>query len=33
MYDHPVEHATERTFDWVREQMVKENERKVKKEL
>ncbi|CAE6448784.1 unnamed protein product [Rhizoctonia solani] len=33
MYDHPVEHATERTFDWIREQIVKENERKAKKEL
>ncbi|KAH7343844.1 mitochondrial 18 KDa protein-domain-containing protein [Rhizoctonia solani] len=33
MYDHPVEHATERTFDWIREQIVKENERRAKKEL
>ncbi|GAB1520102.1 hypothetical protein RhiTH_003175 [Rhizoctonia solani] len=33
MYDHPVEHATERIFDWVREQMIKENERKANKEL
>ncbi|KAF8709295.1 Alpha beta-hydrolase, partial [Rhizoctonia solani] len=33
MYDHPVEHATERIFDWVREQMIRENERKANKEL
>ncbi|KAG8715428.1 hypothetical protein FRC11_004207 [Ceratobasidium sp. 423] len=33
MYDHPVEHATERTFDWIREQIIKENENKAKKEL
>ncbi|CAE6391667.1 unnamed protein product [Rhizoctonia solani] len=33
MYDHPVEHATDRVFDWIREQIIKENERKAKKEL
>ncbi|KAG9124764.1 hypothetical protein FRC07_010306 [Ceratobasidium sp. 392] len=33
MFDHPVEHATETAFDWVREQMIKENARKAKKEL
>ncbi|KAB5595566.1 Abhydrolase domain-containing protein [Ceratobasidium theobromae] len=33
MYDHPVEHATQSTFDWVREQMIKENQRKAKKDL
>ncbi|CAE6522921.1 unnamed protein product [Rhizoctonia solani] len=33
MYDHPVEHATERTFDWIREQIIKENEKRAKKEL
>ncbi|KAG8708844.1 hypothetical protein FRC09_001000 [Ceratobasidium sp. 395] len=33
MFDHPVEHATDSAFDWVREQMIKENARKAKKEL
>ncbi|KAG9103202.1 hypothetical protein FRC06_011791 [Ceratobasidium sp. 370] len=33
IFDHPVEHATDRVFDWVSEQMIKENARKTKKEL
>ncbi|QRV87601.1 hypothetical protein RhiJN_15619 [Ceratobasidium sp. AG-Ba] len=33
MFDHPVEHATESAFNWVKEQMIKENARKEKKEL
>ncbi|KAG8702038.1 hypothetical protein FRC08_003736 [Ceratobasidium sp. 394] len=33
IFDHPVEHATDRIFSWVSEQMIKENARKAKKEL
>lgn len=33
IFDHPVEHATDKAFDWVSEQMIRENERKAKKDL
>jgi hypothetical protein len=33
MYDHPVEHATDRVFDWIREQVIKENQRKAERDL
>ncbi|KAF8607642.1 hypothetical protein BDV93DRAFT_519667 [Ceratobasidium sp. AG-I] len=33
LFDHPVEHATDRVFDWIKEQVVRENAQKAKKEL
>ena len=26
LFDHPVEHITDKTFDWIREKMVERNE-------
>jgi len=33
MFDHPVEHATDRIFEWITEQVARENARKAKKDL
>lgn len=26
LYDHPVEHATERAFNWIRERLIERNQ-------
>jgi len=33
LFDHPVEHAAAKTFDWLREQLVMQHKVKDQKEL